>query len=120
MPSPTALPIQLKPLEQAVLEKIVRSHTSEQRLVRRAQILLKAHAGDETSFTSPINGSSPWRTRPKPPYDEEQFIYRPGLSARSPVHLPTAGVSGRLSALDWTIRPIGSAVTRSRLANLSR
>lgn len=49
MPSPTALPIQLKPLEQAVLEKIVRSHTSEQRLVRRAQILLKAHAGDSNA-----------------------------------------------------------------------
>jgi len=49
MPSPTALPIQLKPSERAVLEKIVRSHTSEQRLVRRAQILLKAHAGDSNA-----------------------------------------------------------------------
>jgi len=49
MPSPIALPIQLKSSAQAVLEKIVRSHTSEQRLVRRAQILLKAHAGESNA-----------------------------------------------------------------------
>ncbi|MEB3228651.1 MAG: helix-turn-helix domain-containing protein [Synechocystis sp.] len=35
----------LRPCEQKVLEKIVRSHKSEQRLVRRAQIVLKANEG---------------------------------------------------------------------------
>lgn len=49
MPSPTALPVQLTPSERAVLGKIVRSHTSEQRLVRRAQIVLKAHAGQSNA-----------------------------------------------------------------------
>ena len=45
MPNPIAVSIVLRPSEQKVLEKIVRSHTSEQRLVRRAQIVLKANEG---------------------------------------------------------------------------
>ena len=45
MPSPTALPIVLSPQQQEILEQIVRCHTSEQRLVRRAQIVLKANEG---------------------------------------------------------------------------
>lgn len=45
MPGPAPLPIMLTPSERDVLEKIVRCHTSEQRWVRRAHILLKAHAG---------------------------------------------------------------------------
>lgn len=49
MPIPIALSIVLSPSEQMVLEKIVRSHTSEQRLVRRAQIVLKAHKGQSNA-----------------------------------------------------------------------
>lgn len=45
MPGPAAIPIVLSPAQQEILEQIVRCQTSEQRLVRRAQILLKAHAG---------------------------------------------------------------------------
>lgn len=56
MPSPTALPIQLMPSERAVLEKIVRSHTSEQRLVRRAQIVLKAHAEQSNAVIARVLG----------------------------------------------------------------
>ncbi len=45
MPSPRALPIVLSPQQQEILEQIVRCHTSEQRLVRRAQIVLQANVG---------------------------------------------------------------------------
>ncbi|MDJ0593121.1 MAG: helix-turn-helix domain-containing protein [Pleurocapsa sp. MO_226.B13] len=45
MPGPAAIPIVLSQAQQEVLKQIVRCQTSEQRLVRRAQILLKAHAG---------------------------------------------------------------------------
>lgn len=48
-PTSIALSIHLVPSEQIVLEKIVRSHTSEQRLVRRAQIVLKANAGQSNT-----------------------------------------------------------------------
>ena len=45
MPGPSPLPIHLSQRQQGILEQIVRRQTSEQRLVRRAQILLKAHQG---------------------------------------------------------------------------
>ncbi len=45
IPGPAALPIILRSDEQAILKQIVRCHTSEQRLVRRAQIILKANEG---------------------------------------------------------------------------
>lgn len=45
MPSPLPLPIDLSRRQRGILEQIVRRQTSEQRLVRRAQILLKAQEG---------------------------------------------------------------------------
>ena len=45
MPRPIALPIVLSQPQKDSLEQIIRCHTSEQRLVRRAQIILKAHDG---------------------------------------------------------------------------
>ena len=45
MPGPSPLSIVLSQLQQQALEQIVRGHSSEQRLVRRAQIVLKAKAG---------------------------------------------------------------------------
>jgi len=68
MPNPVAVPILLEPSEQAVLEKIVRCHTSEQRLVRRAQIVLKAHAGQSNAAIARALGvnretAQRWRCR---------------------------------------------------------
>lgn len=37
------LPIQLSQRQQAIVQQILRRHTSSQRLVRRVQIILKAH-----------------------------------------------------------------------------
>ena len=45
MPGPAPLLIILSQPQQETLERIVRRHSSEQRLVRRAQIVLKANAG---------------------------------------------------------------------------
>ena len=45
MPGPAAIPIILSQAQPETLEQIVRCQTSEQRLVRRTQILLKANAG---------------------------------------------------------------------------
>ena len=45
IPGPAALSILLRLEDQEILNHIVRCHTSEQRLVRRAQIILKAHEG---------------------------------------------------------------------------
>lgn len=45
MPGPSPLSIVLSQSQQQALEQIVRCHSSEQRLVRRAQIVLKAKAG---------------------------------------------------------------------------
>jgi putative transposase len=45
MPSLKALPIVLSAEQHELLDRIVRCHTSEQRLVRRAQIVLKANEG---------------------------------------------------------------------------
>jgi putative transposase len=41
------LPITLTPAQQAVLERILRRHTSSQALVRRAHIILAAASGDQ-------------------------------------------------------------------------
>lgn len=49
MPIPRALSIVLRPSEQMVLKKIIRSHKSEQRLVRRARIVLKAQEGQSNT-----------------------------------------------------------------------
>ena len=40
------LPIQLSQRQQAIVQQILRRHTSSQRLVRRVQIILKAHQGE--------------------------------------------------------------------------
>ena len=45
MSGPAPLPVLLSSRQQATLEQLVRCHTNEQRLVRRARILLQAHAG---------------------------------------------------------------------------
>ena len=45
MPGPPALSIDLCSQEHDILAQIVHAQTSEQRLVRRAQIILKAHEG---------------------------------------------------------------------------
>lgn len=45
MSGPAPLPIVLSQPQQDALEQIVRCQTSEQRLVRRARVLLKANAG---------------------------------------------------------------------------
>lgn len=45
MPGPSPLSIVLSQLQQQALEQIVRCHSSEQRLVRRAKIVLQAKAG---------------------------------------------------------------------------
>ncbi len=45
MPRPIAPPLVLSQPQRDSLEQIVHRHTSEQRLVRRAQIILKAHDG---------------------------------------------------------------------------
>lgn len=47
MSGPTAQTITVTPPQQAVLEHIVRRHTSPQALVRRAQIILAAASGDQ-------------------------------------------------------------------------
>jgi transposase len=45
MCGPSAIPIVLSQAQQKTLEQIVRCQTSEQRILRRGQILLKANAG---------------------------------------------------------------------------
>jgi len=45
MPSPQARPIHLSPLQQDLLQRLVKRTTSEQRLVKRGHILLEAAAG---------------------------------------------------------------------------
>jgi FixJ family two-component response regulator len=45
MCGPSAIPIVLSQAQQKTLEQIVRCQTSEQRIPRRGQILLKANAG---------------------------------------------------------------------------
>ncbi len=40
MPSPQASPIQLSPLQQDLLQRLVKRTTSEQRLVKRGHIIL--------------------------------------------------------------------------------
>ena len=45
MPSPQASPIQLSPLQQDLLERLVKRTTSEQRLVKRGHIILEAAQG---------------------------------------------------------------------------
>lgn len=45
MPSPQASPIQLSPLQQDLLERLVKRTTSEQRLVKRGHIILEAAEG---------------------------------------------------------------------------
>ena len=40
------LPIQLSQRQQAIVQQILRRHTSSQRLVRQVQIILKAHQGE--------------------------------------------------------------------------
>lgn len=48
MPSAQASPIQLSPLQQQLLQRIVRRTTSAQRLVKRGQIILEAAEGPAT------------------------------------------------------------------------
>jgi len=45
------LPIQLSERQQAIVQQILRRHTSSQRLVRRVQIILKAHQGENNEQT---------------------------------------------------------------------
>jgi putative transposase len=45
MPSPQASPIHLSPLQQDLLQRLVKRTTSEQRLVKRGHIILEAAAG---------------------------------------------------------------------------
>jgi putative transposase len=45
MPSPQASPIHLSPLQQDLLQRLVKRATSEQRLVKRGHIILEAAAG---------------------------------------------------------------------------
>jgi transposase len=45
MPSPQASPIQLSPLQQDLLQRLVKRTTSEQRLVKRGHIILEAAEG---------------------------------------------------------------------------
>jgi putative transposase len=46
MSGPSALAIELSQRQQAMLQQILRRHTSSQRLVRRVQIILKANRGE--------------------------------------------------------------------------
>ncbi len=46
MSGPSPLTIELSQKQQAMLQQILRRHTSTQRLVRRVQIILKAHQGE--------------------------------------------------------------------------
>ena len=45
MPSPQASPIHLSPLQQGLLQRLVKRTTSEQRLVKRGHIILEAAGG---------------------------------------------------------------------------
>jgi putative transposase len=49
MPSPQASPIHLSPLQQDLLQRLVKRTTSEQRLVKRGRIILEAAGGTSNS-----------------------------------------------------------------------
>jgi putative transposase len=49
MPSPQASPIHLSPLQQDLLQRLVKRTTSEQRLVKRGHIILEAAGGTSTT-----------------------------------------------------------------------
>jgi putative transposase len=49
MPSPQASPIHLSPIQQELLQRLVHRTTSEQRLVKRGQIILEAAEGASNS-----------------------------------------------------------------------
>lgn len=68
MSGPAALPITVTPPQQAVLERIVRRHTSPHSLVRRAQIILAAASNDHNDVLARRLGCSrktvrTWRAR---------------------------------------------------------
>ena len=49
MPYPRATPVQVSPLQQVLLHRLVRRSTSQERLVRRGKIMLAAAAGASTT-----------------------------------------------------------------------
>lgn len=68
MSGPSPLPIQLSQRQQAILQQILRRHTSSQRLVRRVQIVLKANQGENNERMGRElhlnrNSIAKWRSR---------------------------------------------------------
>jgi transposase len=68
MPNPRATPLHVSPLQQEVLQHLVRRATSPQRLVRRGKIILSAVAGvTNTKITQDLHVDSDtvrlWRER---------------------------------------------------------
>jgi putative transposase len=49
MPHPRATPVRVSPLQQDLLQRLVRRSTSQERLVRRGKIILAAAAGASTT-----------------------------------------------------------------------
>jgi putative transposase len=56
MPHPRATPLQVSPLQQDLLQRLVRRSTSQERLVRRGKIILAAAAGaSNTKITQELH-----------------------------------------------------------------
>src|SRR5262249_6087211 len=62
MSRPQAVPLPLSPRQQALLQRLVRRHTADQRLVRRGPCLLALAAGPRRRATPPRAGRH-WRDR---------------------------------------------------------
>lgn len=68
MSGPLPLTIELSQKQQAMLQQILRRHTSTQRLIRRVQIILKAHQGENNEqigrqLQLSRNSVAKWRRR---------------------------------------------------------